>query len=223
MQITPITNNNVSLKGSVDSRVVKLIGSYSETLKRNSELAKKFPKEFPHLPKIFAGEGMKASRYALNIIKNLETIMSRFGKTCSLTYEVSKKNPALHRFMIVSKDSDYVATCGTVVLRKKDYDEDLENLDKFTEKFAKTDPNETNLKFRIMRQGNLYDYKTDNFAPEKQICFIEDELVPMNAGPLSKYEADTTPICTIGDLMTELKHFGEQFNQENLLFKKFII
>ena len=223
MKITPITNNDISLKGSVDSKIVKLIGSYSVTLSENSKLAEKFPKELPHLPKIFAGEGMKASKYALNIIKNLETIMSRFGKSCKLTYEVSKKNPALYRFMITSQDSDYVATCGTVALHKRYYEEDLKALDKFTDNLAKTDPYETNLKFRTMRHGDLYDYKADRFVPEKEICFIEDELVSMDNGPLSKYETDNTRICTIGDLLTELRIFGEKFKQENVLFKKFII
>jgi len=223
MKIAPITNNNISLKGSVDSKVVKLIGSYPVTLNANSKLAEKFPKELPHLPVIFAGECMKASRYALNIIKNLETIMSRFGKSCQLTYETSKKNPALHRFMIKSNDSDYVETCGTIALPKKDYEKDMETLDKFTDKLAKTDPYETNLKFKVMQHPDRNSFiKSDTFAPEKEIAFIEDELVSMNSGKISKYESDNKPICTIGELMTELRIFGEKFNQENVLFKEFI-
>ena len=182
MKITPITNNNMSSKGRVDTKISALLNSYPEQFTKQEALVYKSIKQYPNLTTIYTQAGKIASICANNILKNWEAIMSRFGKSCVLTFETSKKNPEKHYFMIKSDDSDYVENLEILNLPQKIYNDDLRVFDNFTNNLAKINPYEINLKFRTMRKPNLYDFTADSFAAEKEIPFIEDELVKIDKG-----------------------------------------
>lgn len=223
MKIAPITNNNIkntniTYKGSVSYKVEELANSYSRTLYNNHLQAYIKPNEFRYLPTMFSVFSNDASDRAKCIIDNLKTIMSRYGKSCQLTYETSEKNPNKHIFMIKSSDSDYVQILNTVKLEKEEYETDLDKLNNFTENFANLNPYEINLKFRAMVHPDTSILtKSDSFAPEKEIWFIEDELKTINTDLSSKFGKDCNP--TIAEVWDEINKFKKIFKTDTVLLR----
>ena len=223
MKISPITNSscNISAKGAVSNKVEGLTNYYYQTFSRNYNLVTKKPDKFHYLPIIFSIMGLNSLKFSDSIFKNMKTIMSRFGRTCELTYEVSEKDPSKHLFMISSSNSDHVETIGILKLNKENYDEDFRALNDFTNnELAMLDPYEVNLKFRTMRHENMAG--NSSFAPERKIWFIEDELTKLDLSNINE-SAGMSKDCnpTIGEVMNELNTFKKEFNKDRVLFRRF--
>lgn len=207
MKITPITNNNISSRGSVNYNINKLLYNYPSAISRQVKLIEKCPQKFTFLPAVLSAIGLDVYTMADNIKHNLEVIMSRFDKSCELVYQVSEKNPANYLFAIKSNNSDHVEICGTLNLEGKNYRKDFGTIDKFVnDNLAKINPYEANLKFKTMSRV------WGNFAPEKEVWFIEDELVDMNTGVINPSEFNGQRV-TYGTLLDEMGKFEEQFGE----------
>ena len=208
MKITPITNNNISSRGSVNYNINQLLYNYPGTISRQVKLIEQCPQKFTFLPAVLSAIGLDVYTMADNIKHNLEAIMSRFDKSCELVYHASEKNPAKHLFAIKSNNSDHVELCGTVNLEGNSYRKDFGAIDKFiNDNLAKINPYEANLKFKTMSRV------WGNFAPEKEIWFIEDELVDMNKGVINPSQFDGQKV-TFGTLLDEMGKFEEQFGEK---------
>ena len=212
MKVLPIANNNyqknVSYKGTISSNVTKTLNSYSEHYAKLLSYAKTRPEKYPTLISDWEYSFKYNSSYAEAVIKNLKTIMSRFGKSCVLDLHQSKKDPSKHLFVIESKDSSYKHICGEAVLANHI----IANIDKFSkEKLAKINPYEINLKFMQMWQPkSLTD--ADIFEAEKDIWFIKDELVV--AEPTIESEGRELTMNEIRDHYKKLKDEGDEFDKE---------
>ena len=217
MKVLPIASSNpqknVSHKGTVSNNITKKVNFYSEHYAKLLSYAKIRPEKYPTLINTWEGSFKYYSDYAERIIKNLKTIMSRFGKSCVLELHQSKKDPTKHLFVIESKDSSYKHICGEVMLA----DHTLENIDKFSkENLAKINPYETNLKFMQMWQQKSFT-DADVFEAEKDIWFIENEL--QIAKPTIKSEGKELTTDEIREHYQKLKKEGDEFDKEfpNLL------
>lgn len=219
MKISPITNNNVVSKGSLSYKIETLTGSYAKALNESHFLANNSSAGFRYLPTLFSLFAIDALKRAGIVMGNLKTIMSRYGKTCELTYEVSKKDPSKHLFMIKSCNSDHVEAIGTIKLNKENYNEDFKILSDFTNnKLAMLDPYKVNLKFRTMRHENMAGGAS--FAPERKIWFIEDELKPM-PDKIDWSLCDEKKLNpTIAEVWDELNKFKKEFNLDKVLFRR---
>jgi len=115
-----------------------------------------------------------------NMIENLKTIMLRFPQTAVLDFQASKQG--FNRFYIHSPESSYKYIVGDIKPESKF--KDIENLEKITDKLAKVNPYETNLKFKMFK----HEFAKDSFAPEKDIILIEDALVGKEPKPDASME-----------------------------------
>lgn len=216
MKILPIQNNNyqnknVSSKGYVSGEIKRTLRNYAQKYDDGLNLMYTKKDKYPLSIELFKFYKRNASQYAENLIKNLETIMSRFGKSCVLNWYSSEKNPELKRFVIESKDSNYKHICGDITIGGLDYANDFNKIDAFSDNLAKINPYETNLKFMQMwAPKSITD--ADNFPAEKDIWFISDKLIP--AKPSYKNETGT------GMSWEDLKKFTQDLQKENDEFKK---
>ena len=215
MKILPIQNNNyqsqnISSKGYVSNEIKHTLRNYAPQYNDVLNKKKKKKDKYPLRIKTFEGYKKDAAQYAENLIKNLETIMSRFGKSCVLNWYSSKINPAVKRFVIESKDSNYKHICGDVTIKNMDYGDDFTAIDNFSRSnLAKINPYETNLKFMQMyAPKSITD--ADNFSAEKDIWFISEELIP--AKPSYKNEGDMS--------WEDIKKYTQDLQKENDEFKK---
>ena len=216
-------NKNISYKGYVGNTVINDMAKCTKSLEYRLNLAKTNPQKYPTIINFLESRIAYSSNYAQNIIKNMNTIMSRFGKSCELTLKQSKKYPDKKLFVIESKDSDYKHICGEIEYR---YNADaLKIVDEFsTENLAKINPYETNVKFMEMwephevtsseiasckENHSLPQDFADTFAAEKEIWFIEDELI--NAS--DRAEDNSVKIKVAG--WDDIKEFSDKLKKEN--------
>ena len=188
MKVLPITNNNVSHKGYVGKNTTAKLNAISDAA---GKYAQKYGEQYPIHREVYETFGKQAN----NILENMKKIMLNFGKTCCLDYIPKDEISTEALFVITSPDSGYAKVVGNAHYHS------LYDLASIQEKLLKIDPDETNVKFRTMRYPNMYDYKSDSFAPEKRIWFIEKELAPIA-------QPDTVGLAAIP------KNSIEQFRKE---------
>lgn len=215
MKILPIQNNNyqsqnISSKGYVSNEIKHTLRNYAQKYDDGLNLMYMKKDKYPLRIKMFEGYKKDAAQYAENLIKNLRTIMSMFGKSCVLNWYSSETIPNVKRFVIESKDSNYKHICGDVTIKDLDYGDDFTAIDNFSRsKLAKINPYETNLKFMQMyAPKSITD--ADNFSAEKDIWFISDKLI------------QAKPSYKNGDNMSweDIKKYTQDLQKENDEFKK---
>ena len=215
MKIAPITNNNISMKGSVSNKVVELLDSYPKQFTKQMKIAEKSTQKYMYLPVIFAAMGLKSYKYVENIMHNLKAIMSRFDRDCKLTFQVNDENPAEHLFMITNDSSDYVELCGKVNLEKKQYDKDFNEINNFVNtNLAKINPYEANLKFKTMSR-----IADKNYPPELRYWFLENVMVDMNDGVPEQLDLKGKKV-TYMELFDEVGKFEKEYKKDDLLLFK---
>lgn len=217
MKVLPITNGgfqngDLSCKGFVSGNVKYGLNSYVRNFSNAIEHAETNPVKYSNLINFFICRSEFAKKYAAIIIKNMETVMSRFGRSCELEWHSSKKEPLKQIFTIESTDSYYKHICGELILQNL-YAQDLAAINTFTnETLAKINPYETNLKFKIMSNHDNY---ADNFAPEKEFWFPEDNLVDAKTFLFNNNNSRTSihPMWNLGDIERESTEFMKEFGK----------
>ena len=209
MKITPITNNkNLSVKGCVSDNIIYGMNAYYRNFQRHIELAEANPVKYENLIKFWKSNTDYVSKFTNNIIKNMQIIMSRFGKSCVLDWHSSKKDPMKQLFVIESNNSVYKKICGEISLKNNPF-QDLATIDKFTvNTLAEIDPYETNLKFKIMEKPNII---PDTFESENEFWFPNDKLVEARPGIISKSVKTKDDSETANILKNEKQLFNEEF------------
>ena len=178
MQITPITNynpksQNNSFKGSVGYDISNYLVQKSKGYEKS--LASLNVEKYPTIKLLWESSKTLAD----STLKNLETLMSQFGKSCVLHWYpifddnyiklTAKKIPVSPDadVFIESADSKYKHYCGKISTN-------LYDIHKFSiETMTNLDPAVINNKFKLWSISPT----GDDFAPEKVIANFNDILI----------------------------------------------
>ncbi|MBR6126121.1 hypothetical protein IKQ21_00385 [bacterium] len=172
MKVLPITTNDkynkpIVSKGFVSAPIETMIKNMATSCRENVQYHSLFNREV-------ASNYMKYAETAENILYNLRTIMLHYSVGSVLKAKKSVKHPQKLRFYISENASDYKRILGDVYQDKNDITGNITRMAEFTDKFAKENPFETYLKFKLLaKEPNS---QTANFLPEKESLIIEDEL-----------------------------------------------
>ena len=214
MKISPIINddfqyNNLPCKGFVSHNIQYGLYSYVRNFKDAVEYAETNPIKYSNLIKFLNIKSNFAKKYADIILENMGIVMKRFGRSCELNWHSSKKSPLNQLFVIESSDSYYKHICGELKLQNS-YAQDLAAINTFTnESLGKINPYETNLKFKIMRN---HDNFADNFAPEMEFWFVEDNLIDANKILFkNNKEKQNSSVEHLGEIEKESREFVKEF------------
>ena len=174
MKISPISNlnnsnSNVRMRGKVSRETTGLItemadgwiSKASEKQLNNDALRQSYITSITRIE---------------NVLENLNTLMLRFGHDCRLSHAKSSKTDK-YRFFVEHKNSNYKKPITDIVFSEnRNAVEDIEELEKLEDSLYKVDPYMENNNFIIQRTdtGVISDIR---FAPDKDIIFIEDELI----------------------------------------------
>lgn len=176
MKILPITTNNnynkpIVSKGCVSAQIEDMISGMAHSCRENVQYHSLFNRDA-------ASNYLKYAEVAENVLYNLKTIMLQYTPGSVLRAKQSAKYPQKLRFYISENASNYKRIIGDFYKDKNDSIGNIQRMAEFTDKLAKENPYETNLKFRMNAKQEYS--KADCFAPEKESIIIEDELKEYN-------------------------------------------
>lgn len=176
MKILPITANNnynkpIVSKGCVSAHVEDMIKGMAHSCRENVQYHSLFNRDA-------ASNYLKYAEAAENVLYNLETIMLQYSKGSVLRARQSAKYPQKLRFYISENASNYKHIIGDFYKDKNDSVGNIKRLVEFTDKLAKENPYETNLKFKMFEKEQ--NKGVEKFLPEKESIIIEDELKEYN-------------------------------------------
>ena len=163
MKINPISStcNTISYKGKVSRETTGFIQDIANNCFNNrSEQVSMYD---------------SMSRVA-NVVDNLNTLMSRFAHSCRLSHIKSSKSDK-YRFYLEHKTSNYKKPIKDIVFSNdKNSVEDIKKLEGLEDALYEVNPYIENSNFIIQRteSGLISD---PDFIPDKNIIFIEDELI----------------------------------------------
>ena len=169
MRISPVGQNNVSHKGSLDIKTTELLKDMSGKWLESAANRKTLP---------IINTCLFASEQINNIHINLCTMMERFGHGCKLMFAESEKSGKI-RFYIENKFSNYKLIFKDIIFSKeKNKLDDITKLENLENSLAKVDPYKENSNFILQRKSSAKDIRFDSeFEPDKDYIFIENNLV----------------------------------------------